>query len=112
LLSQLIKARTVRRRQCSHDEFNAAQDWEKFDPDNFPKPSLNPIPLYRCVRVARHDDSGPAGLSLGSDMSNLDVRHADTVSLQAHILELLLPRQPAGSRKPPSLRRQRISMAA
>jgi hypothetical protein len=45
-------------------------------------------------------------------MPNLDVRHADTLTPQAHILELLLPRQPAGSRKPTSLRRQRISMAA
>jgi len=112
LRAEIREACTIRRRQCTHDEIELCSRGQHVLPYELPQAPFHTVPLDRGVGIPRNDQSRAGVRPRRSKVPNFQVRRPKARSLQAHGLELSLPREPPVPREAAALRRRRTSRAA
>lgn len=98
----------------THDEVSS-QVWnqrENVTPHDFPKPSLQAIPLHDGTLVLRNDDTDPRMTQKGSKEPNLEMLGSSPLPFAKNFLQIRPSRQPVPSRVGSVLRRRRTWSAA
>ena len=114
LSTQRVKRGRIGTWPGTHDKISS-QVWnqrENITPHDFPKPSLQAIPLHNGTPVLRNNDTDPRMTQKGSEEPNLEMFGSSSLPFAKNLLQIRPSRQSVPSRVGSVLRRRRTWSAA